>query len=282
MRLLLLFVDREIAGALFFELLLEPRHQQVDLHVQIFVFFGGAGDDEWRARFVDEDGVHFIDDGERQAALHTIVEAEREVVAQVVETEFVVGAVGDVAAVRRALLVRILLVLDDTDREAEEAVDRTHPVRVALCQVFVHGDDVHAVARERVEVRGERRHQRLAFAGAHLGDAALVQCESADELHVEVAHLERAARGLADHRETFRCEVCERRPFGQPFAEFDGLGRERLVAQSLQFGLEGQRLAHRHFIAFDDAIVATAKEPRQKIEHLRILARNFKPDSHLE
>ena len=141
---------------------------------------------------------------------------------------------------------------------------------------------MHALARERVEVRGERRHQRLAFAGAHLGDAAFVQREAADELHVEVAHLERAARGFADDGETFGREVDERRAFGQPFAEFDGLGREGLVAQCLQRGLESSRLAHRRFIAFDDAIVATAKEPRQKIEHLRILARNFKLDSHLE
>ena len=70
MRLLLLFVDREIAGPFFFELLLEPRHQRVDLDVEVFVFFGGTGDDQRRARFVDEDGVDFVDDGEREAALH--------------------------------------------------------------------------------------------------------------------------------------------------------------------------------------------------------------------
>ena len=74
-------------------------------------------------------------------------EAEREVVAQVVEAEFVVGAVGDVAAVRGALLGRVLLVADHADGEAEEAVDRAHPVRVARRQVFVDGDDVDAFAR---------------------------------------------------------------------------------------------------------------------------------------
>ena len=52
------------------------------------------------------------------------------------------------------------------------------------------------------------------------------------------------------------------------------LALEGLVAQCLQRGLECGRLAHRRLIATDDAIVATAEEPRQKIEHLRILARN--------
>ena len=160
-------------------------------------------------------------------------------------------------------------------------VDGPHPVRVALRQVFVDGDDVHAFAGERVEVRAERRHQRLAFAGAHLGDAAFVQRETADELHVEVAHLERAARGFADDRKGFGGEVGERRAVGQPLAEFGGLGAEGFVAQRLQGGLERRRLAHRRLIASDDAVVATAEEPRQKIEHLEILARNFKADSHL-
>ena len=183
-----------------------------------------AGDDQRRARLVDEDGVHFVDDGERQPALHAVVEAEREVVAQVVEAEFVVGAVGDVAAIGGALLGRVLLVADHADGQAEEAVDRPHPVGVALREVFVDGDDVHAFAGQRVQVRGQRRHQRLAFAGAHLGDAAVVQRESADELHVEVAHLERAARGLADHREGFGRDVVERLALGEPLAEFVGLG----------------------------------------------------------
>ena len=173
-RLLLLFIDRVIAGTVFGLLLLEPRHQLVDLEIELGVLFGRAGNDQRRARLVDEDGVDFVDDGECQLALHAIIEAEGEVVAQVVEAEFVVGAVGDVAGIGRALLGRVLLVLDDADRETEEVVDGPHPVRVALRQVFVDGDDVDAIAGERVQIRGQRRHQRLAFAGAHLGDAAFV------------------------------------------------------------------------------------------------------------
>ena len=47
------------------------------------------------------------------------------------------------------------------------------------------------------------------------------------------------------------------------------------VAQRLQGIFERRRLAHRRLIATDDAIVATAEESRQKIEHLRILARKL-------
>ena len=78
---------------------------------------------------------------------------------------------------------------DDADGEAEELVDLAHPLGVALGQVVVDGDDVDAVAGERVEVAGERGDEGFAFAGLHFGDLALVENHAADELHVEVAHV---------------------------------------------------------------------------------------------
>jgi hypothetical protein len=59
---------------------------------------------------------------------------------------------------------------------------------------------VHALAGQRVEVDRQRRHQRLALAGAHLGDLAVVQHHAADELDVEVPHA--AARACAASRTT--------------------------------------------------------------------------------
>ena len=52
-------------------------------------------------------------------------------------------------------------------------------------------------AGERIQVSGERGDERFAFAGFHLGDLALVQHHAADQLHIEMAHGQRAAAGLA-------------------------------------------------------------------------------------
>ena len=150
-----------------------------------------------------------------QSALHAILEPEGEVVAQVVEAELVVGAVGDVAGVCRAFLLGALRVLDDADGQAEKAINRTHPIGVALGEVLVDGDDVHALARQRIQVRRQGCHQGLALTGAHLGDLALVQRDAADQLHIEVPHLERAARRLAHHGEGFGQQLIERRAFLQ-------------------------------------------------------------------
>jgi len=66
------------------------------------------------------------------AALHHVLEFELHVVAEVVETELVVGAVGDVGGVCLAALIVREVVDDDADGEAEEAVDLSHPLGVAL------------------------------------------------------------------------------------------------------------------------------------------------------
>jgi hypothetical protein len=214
--LLGLQVHAEVAGAVLLGLRLEPGHQLVDAQVGLGAVLGRPGNDQRRARLVDQDRVHLVDDGEVQAALGALFEAEGEVVAQVVEAELVVGAVGDVGVVGGALVGRLLAGPDDPDRQAEGLVDRPHPVGVALRQVLVHRDDVHALARQGVEIGRQRGDQGLALAGAHFRDLALVQRHAADQLDVEVAHPEGPLGGLAGQREGLRAEPrrasCRPRP----------------------------------------------------------------------
>ena len=62
---------------------------------------------------------------------------------------------------------------------------------------------MHALAGQRVEVHRQRGGEGLAFAGAHLGDLAVVEHHAADQLHVEVAHAVDPLAGLADDRKGF-------------------------------------------------------------------------------
>ena len=117
-----------------------------------------------------------------------------------------------------AALVVVEVVHDDADGQAEELVDAAHPLGVAVGQVVVDGDDVHALAGQRVQVDRQGGDQRLAFAGLHFGDLALVQDHAADQLHVEVAHVEDAAAGFADDGEGFDQEVVEGRALGDLLA----------------------------------------------------------------
>ncbi len=99
----LLEVDEVVAASLrALGPALQARDEARELVVQILRLFGLAADDERRARLVDEDVVDLVDDREVALALDPLIELGDHVVAQVVEAELVVGAVGDVGRIRLA------------------------------------------------------------------------------------------------------------------------------------------------------------------------------------
>ena len=169
-------------------------------------------------------------------ALDHVVGAHLHVVAQVVEAELVVGAVGHVAGVGGLALLVVEAVHDDADGEAEELVDGAHPLGVAAGEVVVDGDDVDALLGERVEVDGERGDERLAFAGLHLGDVALVQHHAADQLHVEMALAEGALGRLADGGEGGHQQVVELGAVLELLAEGGGPRLQLLVGELRELG----------------------------------------------
>ena len=161
--------------------------------------FAGAGNDQRSAGFVDQDRIHFIDDGEVVLALHAIMNIKLHVVAQIVEAELVVGAVGDVRGVSFAALFVVQIVHDDAHGQAEEAIELAHPLGIAFGQVVVDGNHMHAAPAQSVQIDGQGGDQGFSFTGLHFGDLALVQHHAADQLHVEVPHLEHPPAGFADH-----------------------------------------------------------------------------------
>ena len=113
-------------------------------------------------------------------------------------------------------------------------VDAAHPFGVALGEIVVDGDDMDALAGERVEIDGQRRDQRLAFAGAHLGDAAIVQHHAADQLDVEGPHAEHAAGCLADRGEGRNQQIVEIGAVGEILPELLGAGAQLRVGKRPQ------------------------------------------------
>ena len=86
-----------------------------------------------------------------------------------------------------------------------------HPLGIPAGEIVVHGDHVHAAARESVEVTGQGGHKGFALTGFHLGDLPLVQHHAADHLHIEMTHAEHAFTGFAHHGERFRQQLIEQR-----------------------------------------------------------------------
>ena len=171
--------------------------------------FRRATDDQRRARLVDQDRVDLVDDRVVQDLLHLVLHAVLHVVAQVVKAELVVRAVDDVAVVHGRALGGRHVRLDPRARDAEIVKDRHHPQRVTLGEVIVDRHEEARLPRERVEVQGQRRHQRLAFTRRHLCDVTLVQRDATDELHIKVAQAQRAQRRFARDRKRLGQQLVE-------------------------------------------------------------------------
>jgi len=230
MNLLRFLFNEEIALAFFLLLRHQLRNQHVELAPEIWVIVGRPANDQRRARFVDQDRVNFVDYRVVQPALDFLAERERHVVAQIIEAELVVLAVGDVGLIRGALFLDALAGNNDADGHAEEAENTPHPFRVAPRQVVIDGHDVHALAAQCVQIRRQCRDQRLTFASAHFGNLAFVQYGAADQLHVEVAHVHDPPASFADNGKGIGLDVVQRFAFRQPLAQNHRLRGEFFVA----------------------------------------------------
>ena len=202
--------------------------------------------------------------GEVVASLDAVLQRVGHVVAQVVEAELVVGAIGDVGGVGDAPLVGSHLREDHADVQPQEAVHPAHPLAVAFGQVVVDGDDVDALAADAVEVGRHHRGQRLAFTGLHLGDVAEVQRRRTHQLDVEWPLVEHPPGRLAGHRERFRQQVVEAFPVGVPLLEFSGLGPQLGVGELLDVLGQGVDVLGHSLEALDHATFAKSQ---QLIQH---------------
>ena len=180
----------------------QTHHFGLELVEFVLVALGRrSADDERRPRFVNEDRVDLVHDGEVVLALHELLRAHGHVVAQVVKAKFVVRAERHVALVRLTTRLAVGLVLvDAVDGQAVEFVERAHPLGVATREVVVDRHHVDATACEGVEEDRQRSHQRLSLPRLHLGRLATVKGHPSDELHVVVHHVPRHRRSRSRPR----------------------------------------------------------------------------------
>ena len=113
--------------------------------------------------------------------------------------------------------------------------------------------------RERIEIGGERRYERLAFTRAHLCNLALMQRDAADELNVEVTHLERSTRSLPNHCEGLRQECVEILLRGVTLLELERRFTQRFVAERGQFRFQRVGGSHELAVALQQPLVPAAE-----------------------
>src|SRR5262249_29179187 len=88
-----LWLSRRLFNLLAF---FQVRDHAIGLVILVSGFIAGAADDQRCARFINQDGIHFVHNAVIVPALYALSQVKLHVVAQVIEAEFVVGAVGHV------------------------------------------------------------------------------------------------------------------------------------------------------------------------------------------
>ena len=128
---------------------------------------------------------------------------------------------------------------DDAHGHTEEAENAADVLALELRQVIVDGDDVHAVAGQGIEVCRHGRRQRLAFAGLHFRNAALMQHDAAHHLHAELALARHAIGCLAHNGISLRQQLIERLALAVAVFEFLRLRTQLAVGELLVRLLKG-------------------------------------------
>ncbi len=204
-------------------------------------------DDQRRTGLIDQNAVDLVDDRIIVAALHNLRRFDRHtVVAKIVEAELAVGAISDITGILFAAFRRVHMVLDAAYRQPQILEHMPHPLRIAPGQIVVDRHQPNVFSGQRVEVERQRRHQRFAFTGLHLGNFALMQHNAADELDIErnhvpcelvAAHIARGpaqpAASILDNGERLAQDSVQRLACRHTLFELLRLGLQLLFGKSL-------------------------------------------------
>ena len=81
------------------------------------------------------------------------------------------------------------MLIDAIHTQSVEHIERTHPLRVTLCQIVIHCDNMHTIASQCIEEHRKRCHERLTFTRCHFRNLTLMQNHTTEELHIIVNHV---------------------------------------------------------------------------------------------
>ncbi len=183
-----------------------------------FVFAGKRADNERRTSFVDQDTIGFVHKHEMQAALHRLIArgiahraqhlaeqiliafslgSQQQAISQKIETHFIGRAISNVACICLATFGLWLLALDDPHGHPQRRIQWSHQFRIATSQVIVDCRQMSSLTLECGQIHRQGCRERFAFAGLHLDNGSMMNGRSAQNLHVEVSHVQLAPPRLA-------------------------------------------------------------------------------------
>ena len=82
--------------------------------------------------------------------MYHLLFVDRHVVTQIIETQLIVGNVGNITVVSFLSLVRNSSDLKPRHRQSQESVNLSHPLCISLCQIVVDRNDMYTLSFQRI------------------------------------------------------------------------------------------------------------------------------------
>src|SRR5258706_9037776 len=168
-------MSRQIGGALFFidfkiGVGRKSPNQFGKTRILVRGFHIGRRDNERGTGFINQNRVYLVDNSKMMRALDDFVGTSGHIIAKVVKTKFIIGAVGNIAliglgsrnwtkvsqtmvGVGSVAIFRIvnngreipLTRKNTTNRQTKKMINRPHPAGVTTGQIIIDGDQVSAL-----------------------------------------------------------------------------------------------------------------------------------------
>ena len=203
-----------------------------------------SGNDKRRPGLVNQHGVNLIDDTVIQVAQHQLLLINGHVIAQVIESQLIICHVSNVAGICLLTLFTCHVVQYNAHGHAQESVHLTHPLGVTLCQIVIDRYDLDALSLQCIQVCGTGGYQSLTFTSTHLGNTALMQYDTADQLYREMLHIQSSSCRLTDSGKRLRQNVIQRCALCKPFSKDSGLVTQFLIRHGHHLGTQRFNLCH--------------------------------------
>ena len=255
---LILLVDYEVSGLflyhahdgihlgqfLYIVTTLHLTGQQVAHLIQCRRLTTLSGNDQRGSRFIDQYGVHLIDDGIMQSAQNQLFLVDDHIITQIIKSQLVVRHIGDVAVVGCLSLLGGHAVKYHTDLQSQELMYLSHPLGITLCQIVVDGNNMDTLAFQRIQIGRKSGHQGLTFTGTHLCDTSLMQDDTTDQLYSVVLHVQNTLCSLSYGCIRLRKQIIQRLSIVQTHLVFVGLAAQFLIGKCLHRRTECLDLVH--------------------------------------
>ena len=136
-----------------------------------------TGQNKRNQRLIHQHRIRLVHNRHIRAVLHCILAVSDQLVPQHVKTNLIHRAIHNVSGIGFTTLARIQLLGDTRHRQPKKLHQRAHPLRVALRQIVIHRDRMHAFTHQAKPSGRHRAHQRLALTSGHVNHIALKQTQ---------------------------------------------------------------------------------------------------------